>query len=181
MDDYKIIFAGPVGAGKTTAITTVSETPPLKTEENMSEQGEYANMNIKTTTTMAMDYGKMSLGSGKKVHLYGTPGQKQFDFMWEILSTDGMGVVILINDTNSDGVNDLEFFIDRFSQFTANQHIVVAITHVDLNTSPSLEKYQAVLEQTGRKIPMLEVDARDHSDMTGLLDIVLRNVDPELV
>ncbi|MEE9356953.1 MAG: ATP/GTP-binding protein [Sedimenticolaceae bacterium] len=79
MSNYKIIFTGPVGARKTTAINAVSDTPVIMTDEVASDM----TRTRKKSTTVAMDYGVMNLGSGERVHLYGTPGQERFNFMWD--------------------------------------------------------------------------------------------------
>jgi len=85
----KIIFAGPVGVGKTSAITAVSDIPPAATEAMATDE----TMAIKSNTTVAMDYGILNLDNGEKVHLYGTPGQERFSFMWDILTQGGIGLV----------------------------------------------------------------------------------------
>ena len=77
MSQYKIIFTGPVGAGKTTAITSISDVPLIKTDEAASDMTKQR----KAETTVAMDYGIMNLKDNEKIHLYGTPGQERFDFM----------------------------------------------------------------------------------------------------
>src|SRR5690606_3823761 len=81
LNTYKILFTGPVGAGKTTAITSLSDTPPVLTESLASD----GTMRRKPTTTVALDYGVMRLSVKDQLHLYGTPGQERFDFMWDIL------------------------------------------------------------------------------------------------
>lgn len=85
MHNHKIIFTGPVGAGKTTAITSISDVPTLRTDEIASDMTK----NRKSETTVAMDYGILNLGNGERVHLYGTPGQERFNFMWDILTEGG--------------------------------------------------------------------------------------------
>ena len=89
--ENKIIFAGPVGSGKTTSISSVSDILVVGTEAKATD--EVAQR--KDNTTVAMDYGVLNLENGSKVHLYGTPGQDRFNFMWEILSENAMGFVIL--------------------------------------------------------------------------------------
>ena len=77
--ERKIIFAGPVGAGKTTAIDTISDIPVVSTEQAASDEVALR----KSNTTVAMDYGVLNLDDGLRVHLYGAPGQDCFDFMWK--------------------------------------------------------------------------------------------------
>ena len=101
---YKLIIAGPVGAGKTAAIRSLSDKGVVTTEEVASDDVS----KMKKTTTVAMDYGVMKLDSGEQVRLYGTPGQRRFDFMWEILSENALGLVLLLNAKEPDPVTDLE-------------------------------------------------------------------------
>jgi len=79
MAQHKIIFAGPVGAGKTTAISVISDIPIVSTDESASDM----TLVRKPNTTVAMDYGLMKLDGQERVHLYGTPGQERFNFMWD--------------------------------------------------------------------------------------------------
>ena len=106
MSQYKIIFTGPVGAGKTTAINSISDLPPIKTDASASDMAKYR----KASTTVALDYGVMNLPGGEKLHLYGTPGQERFDFMWDILVTGGIGLVLLLDNTRADPFQDMRFF-----------------------------------------------------------------------
>ena len=87
MNDHKIIFTGPVGAGKTTAISALSDTEIVCTNEAATDMTQ----DRKKETTVAMDYGIMKLAGGERIHLYGTPGQERFNFMWEILVEGGIG------------------------------------------------------------------------------------------
>ena len=98
MSNYKIIFTGPVGAGKSTAIAALSDVPPVTTDEQASDMTK----DLKPTTTVAMDYGVMKLDGDERIHLYGTPGQERFNFMWDILSEGGLGLVMLLDNTRTD-------------------------------------------------------------------------------
>ncbi|MEI2574272.1 ATP/GTP-binding protein, partial [Pseudomonas aeruginosa] len=80
MRENKIIFTGPVGVGKTTAIAAISDEALAQTDASASDM----TLDRKRNTTVAMDYGAISLDEDTKVHLYGTPGQERFNFMWEI-------------------------------------------------------------------------------------------------
>lgn len=85
----KFVISGPVGSGKTTLIKTLSQTPVVSTEEISTE-----NLG-KKYTTVALDFGQIDLGD-YQVHLFGTPGQDRFDFMWEILSEGAFGLILLV-------------------------------------------------------------------------------------
>ncbi|MDO9238739.1 MAG: ATP/GTP-binding protein, partial [Methylicorpusculum sp.] len=113
MSQFKILFTGPVGAGKTTAINSISDVPPIKTDAAASDMTKAR----KPSTTVAMDYGLIHLAGGEKIHLYGTPGQERFDFMWDILVTGGIGLILLLDNTRSDPFQDMKFFLDAFGKF----------------------------------------------------------------
>ncbi|GGO39350.1 GTP-binding protein [Deinococcus humi] len=85
----KLVISGPVGAGKTTFVQTISETPVVATEAEASEDIG------KQYTTVAFDFGTLRL-DGQDVHLYGTPGQDRFNFMWEVLCEGALGLVLLV-------------------------------------------------------------------------------------
>ena len=85
----KLVVSGPVGAGKTTFVQTISETPVVATEAEASEDIG------KQYTTVAFDFGTLRLGD-QELHLYGTPGQDRFNFMWEVLCEGALGLVLLV-------------------------------------------------------------------------------------
>jgi signal recognition particle receptor subunit beta len=87
----KFVFTGCVNAGKTTAIAAISEVVPVSTEVKPSEESVIKR---KSTTTVAMDYGELTLDNGEKIYLYGTPGQRRFDFMCSILTQGALGLII---------------------------------------------------------------------------------------
>ena len=91
MIPIKILISGPVSAGKTTFITTLSETPVVNTDERATDEVAAH----KTHTTVALDFGEMHLADAH-IFLYGTPGQDRFDFMWEILAEGALGYLILV-------------------------------------------------------------------------------------
>lgn len=176
MANYKIIFTGPVGAGKTTAITSLSDTPPVTTDEAATDMAK----GRKPATTVAMDYGVLKLADGEKIHLYGTPGQERFDFMWQILTTGGLGLILLLDNTRSDPFTDMRFFLDSFKAFIDQTKVVIGVTQMDLRAYPTIEDYQAQLRRMGVNIPVFEVDARERKDMSILLQALLYSLDPAL-
>ncbi|VAW83248.1 putative ATP/GTP-binding protein [hydrothermal vent metagenome] len=111
MSNHKIIFTGPVGAGKTTAIASVSDVPLLSTEKSATDMTK----NMKPNTTVALDYGSINLGGKERIHLYGTPGQERFDFMWDILTKGGIGLLLLLNNSRPDPFHDMRFFSTRLT------------------------------------------------------------------
>ena len=120
MDHCKIVFTGPMGAGKTTAIGMLSEMPPISTETHSSESD-------KAGTTAAFDYGEYRLADGTLVRLFGTPGQLRFDFMWEVLAQGAIGIVILLDDRRPDPVADALNFLSEFPMQAAIGATVVGL------------------------------------------------------
>lgn len=175
MSQHKIIFSGPVGAGKTTAIATISDIPPIRTEKSATDE----TREVKPNTTVAMDYGVIHLDD-EHVHLYGTPGQERFDFMWDILSQGAIGLVLLISNTRPDPFADLRHFLDSFKPFADQTRLVVGLTQYDRKPSPTLEDYQRELLKIGLKVPVFEVDARNRADVSLLIQALLLSVDPTL-
>ena len=87
--EHKLIFAGPIGAGKTTAIAAISDIEPITTDEVASDMA--SGRKGHGHTTVAMDYGLIDLGDDSRVHLFGTPGQERFALIWDILTQGGPG------------------------------------------------------------------------------------------
>src|SRR5690606_37353134 len=110
--EYKLIFAGSMGAGKTTAIAAISEISPVRTDVENTDRASHQ----KATTTAAMDYGEVTLAGGDKLRLYGTPGQTRFDFMWKILGKGALGVIILVDNSRPDPLADLREYLQAFHE-----------------------------------------------------------------
>lgn len=176
MNDYKIIFTGPVGAGKTTAIGAISDITPVITDEKATD----TTRSQKPGTTVAMDYGMISLDDRERIHLYGTPGQERFDFMWDILTHGGIGMILLVSNARPDPFGDLHFFLNAFKHFINRTKVVIGVTQMDLRNSPRLEGYYLQLEDNGLKIPLFEVDARKKMDISLLVEALLYTIDPGL-
>lgn len=172
----KIIFTGPVGAGKTTAIASLSDVPPVKTDQAASDMTK----SRKASTTVALDYGMMTLPGGDKIHLYGTPGQERFDFMWDILTTGGIGLVLLLDNTRADPFQDLRFFLNKFGSFIETTSLVIGVTQMDIRPTPLLSDYHRQLGGTGLNPAIFEVDARRKKDVSLLVQALLYSIDPGL-
>jgi len=172
--EHKIIFTGPVGAGKTTAISAISDIPVCKTEASASDEVVLRKAN----TTVAMDYGVLNLDGNNKMHLYGTPGQERFNFMWDILTVGGVGLVLMIDNAREDPLHDIEFFIDSFKDFIKKNAIVIGISRMDLSQEPRLYTVKKRLKELNHNVPVFEVDARNKQDIKILLMSLLAVLDP---
>ena len=175
-NDYKIIFTGPVGSGKTTAISSISDSAPIVTDTKASDMTK----SRKSQTTVAMDYGVLKLGGGEQIHLYGTPGQERFDFMWDILTTGGIGLVLLIDNTRENPMNDLKFFLNSFKDFISKTAVVVGVTQMDKVNKPTIYNYRDELKKMSLNPPVFEVDARQKEDVSLLVQSLLFTLDPSI-
>ncbi len=174
MAHYKLIFTGPVGAGKTTAISTLSDVPIVSTEARASDHVAER----KPRTTVAMDYGLLRLDGNERVHLYGTPGQERFDFMWDILTEGGLGLILLLDNTRPDPFEDLRHFVEAFRDFIKETHLAVGVTRMDEAPLPGLDSYNEHLSKLGFAAPIFEVDARSRRDVAILVQSLLYMLDP---
>ena len=173
----KIIFTGPVGAGKTTAIDSISDIGIITTDENASDMTK----SRKSNTTVAMDYGLIKLSNNERVHLYGTPGQERFDFMWDILTKGGIGLILLLDNTRPDPYRDLKFYSHSFRDFIAEQQLVIGITRMDIQRSPNVQDYRQWATQLSLNAPIFEVDAREREDVSMLIQSLLLSLDPGVI
>ena len=176
MNQLKIIFTGPVGAGKTTAISSISDIEPIKTEASATENF-HAN---KKDTTVAMDYGVVNLDDGSIIHLYGTPGQKRFDFMWEILQEGAVGLILLIDDSSPSRFEDLEQFLTAFKSFVENTALAIGITHTDSESGKPISEYTKQLSNFGVIAPVFEIDPRKKRDVSMLVEALVYSIIPNL-
>lgn len=170
----KLVFTGSVGAGKTTAITAISEVPVLTTEAKPSEA---AVARRKPSTTVAMDYGKITLEDGHTVHLYGTPGQRRFDFMCHILCRGALGLIILIDNTHPDPLSDLDYYLNLNADFLSQGMAVIGVTHYDVSERPSIKDYCDCLHERGEFWPVVRVDARKSGDVVMLVETLLASLE----
>jgi len=165
--EYKILITGPMGAGKTTAIGAVSEIGVVSTDVKNSDLAQ----SQKATTTVAMDYGQITLDGGDQLRIYGTPGQERFDFMWKILSRGALGLIILLDNTRPAPLDDLNKFVDGFAPLIAETGAVVGVSNKP--GGPGIDAYYEVLSARDMMLPIFEVDVRNKDDVLLLINALL--------
>ncbi|MFE3190291.1 ATP/GTP-binding protein [Nocardia sp. NPDC059240] len=168
------MVSGGFGVGKTTFIGAISEIEPLATEAAMTE----ASVNIddpgrrdqKTQTTVALDFGRITLDRSLILYLFGTPGQDRFVFLWDDLVDGALGAVLVVDTSRIDDCFPvLDYFEDRNTPF------VVVVNRFENETQFDLDEVREALELDDG-IPLLDCDARDRESVKNVLVALLEQV-----
>ena len=122
MQAVKMVVTGPFSAGKTQFISAVSEIDVVSTERRISSAAEQ----IKETTTVAMDFGRITVGPDLVLYLFGTPGQRRFDFMWEILSEGMLGFIVIVDSTRPETFREAKRILETFETYASTPFVVAA-------------------------------------------------------
>jgi signal recognition particle receptor subunit beta len=163
----KIVIAGGFGTGKTTMVGSVSEIAPLRTEELLTEAGvhvdDLAGIEGKDTTTVALDFGRITINTKVVLYLFGTPGQNRFWFMWDELATGAIGAVVLVDTRRLDSsFPSIDFFEHRGIPF------VVAVNCFDGAQLYTVDEVRHALDLDDA-IPVVLCDARDRESSKAVL------------
>ena len=122
MQTVKMVVTGPFNAGKTAFIKAVSEIDVVATERKISAEAE----KVKETSTVAMDFGRITVDDDLVLYLFGTPGQKRFDFMWEILSEGMLGFVVMVDSTRPETFREARGILQTFRAYAPTPYVVAA-------------------------------------------------------
>ncbi len=123
MQTVKIVVTGPFNAGKTEFIRSVSEIDVVSTERKLSSSTEKM---VKESTTVAMDFGRITVDDDLVLYLFGTPGQRRFDFMWEILSEGMLGFVVMVDSTRPETFREARSILETFRAYAPTPYVVAA-------------------------------------------------------
>ena len=122
MQTVKMVVTGPFSAGKTAFIRSISEIDVVSTERKISSEAE----KVKESTTVAMDFGRITVDEDLVLYLFGTPGQKRFDFMWEILSEGMLGFVVVVDSTRPETFREARSILETFRAYAPTPFVVAA-------------------------------------------------------
>jgi signal recognition particle receptor subunit beta len=163
----KIVIAGGFGVGKTTLVGSVSEIQPLRTEALVTNESEGVDnldaVPSKHTTTVAMDFGRLTLGEDLILYLFGTPGQRRFWFMWDDLCLGAIGAIVIV-DTNrlDESFSPLDYFEAKGLPF------IVAVNQFDGLQQYTLDQVKSALSLPP-EVPIIAIDARDRDSAKAAL------------
>lgn len=170
----KIVVTGPFAAGKTTLIRTISEITVLSTEKDITDE----TRSRKAETTVAMDFGRITIDRDLVLYLFGTPGQDRFDFMWEILGEGMLGYILLVDADRPDSLDEAVGILEAFRRM-ARVPFVVALNRSAGMTPADEAQVRSVLE-LGHDVPVVPCDATDRESVKAVLLALLYSVVDEL-
>jgi uncharacterized protein len=165
----KLLFVGPVGVGKTTAIRAISDVPPISTDVPWTEAGGGA----KTSTTVAMDYSTIQLDGHDTMHIYGLPGQDYLDFMGPIVGRGSFGAVLLLDASSSVLSEDCRHSVRSLARIDPHLQFVIGITKADIAPAFSMDTMHRLMQSMNLSVPIFSVDPRDPAQITQLIRALL--------
>ena len=175
----KVVVTGPFAAGKTTLIRTISEITVLSTERGVTD----TTRRRKAETTVAMDFGRITIDRDLVLYLFGTPGQERFDFMWEILGEGMIGYLLLVDAEREDSIDEAASILEAFRTM-ARVPYVVALNRASADDHALVQAVRSRLEIPS-DVAILSCDATDKESvknvLLALLYAVLDEVEAEAV
>ncbi len=177
MQTVKMVITGPFSSGKTSFIGSVSEIPVVRTERKITD----STRSIKEQTTVAMDFGRITIDKDLALYLFGTPGQKRFDFMWEILSEGMLGFVVLVDSARPETFREARRILDTFRSYSNTPFVIGANKQDDEDAWPPEDlKIALGLDQDTRVLPCVATDKESvRNVLLELLYIILEQATDE--
>jgi small GTP-binding protein len=174
MQTVKMVVTGPFNSGKTAFIQSVSEIDVVSTERKISSEAE----RIKETTTVAMDFGRITVDDDLVLYLFGTPGQKRFDFMWEILSEGMLGFVVMVDSSRPETFREARGILQTFRAYAPTPYVVSA-NKQDMDDAWEVDDLRIALNLDS-KVKMLPCIATDKDMVKNVLLELLYSILEEM-
>jgi small GTP-binding protein len=174
MQTVKMVVTGPFNSGKTAFIQSVSEIDVVSTERKISSEAE----RIKETTTVAMDFGRITVDDDLVLYLFGTPGQKRFDFMWEILSEGMLGFVVMVDSSRPETFREARGILQTFRAYAPTPYVVAA-NKQDQDDAWEVDDLRIALNLDS-KVKMLPCVAKDKDTVKNVLLELLYSILEEM-
>ncbi len=174
MQTVKMVVTGPFNAGKTEFIQTVSEIDVVSTERRISSEAE----KVKESTTVAMDFGRITVDDELVLYLFGTPGQKRFDFMWEILSEGMLGFIVMVDSTRPETFREARKILETFRAYAPTPYVVAA-NKQDMPDAWDLEDMRIAL-RIAPNVNFLPCVSLDKESVKGVLLQLLTDILKEI-
>jgi hypothetical protein len=168
-----MVVTGPFNSGKTEFIKSVSEIDVVSTERKISTEAE----RVKETTTVAMDFGRITVDDELVLYLFGTPGQKRFDFMWEILSEGMLGFIVMVDSARPETFREARGILQTFRAYAPTPYVVAA-NKQDVEDAWEVEDLRIALKLDG-KIKMLPCTATKKDSVKEVLLELLYSIQEE--
>lgn len=171
-EPIKLVFAGPMGAGKTTAIRTIADSDPVSTEMPMTDGAR----GDKHTTTVAFDFATIALDDGPPLFVYGLPGQDYLAHMRPIILRGAIGVVLVLDGSDPDVAGQCARWVASLRESGAPPALVIGVTKAELAADFSLAALRAVLGADRGRVPVFTFDARDRQQAEHLVRALLVSI-----
>ena len=175
MQTVKMVVTGPFSAGKTQFIQSVSEIDVVSTERKITSEEERS---VKSATTVAMDFGRITVDEDLVLYLFGTPGQKRFDFMWEILSEGMLGFIVMVDSSRPETFREAKGILQTFRAYAPTPYVVAA-NKQDKEDAWAVEDLRIALKLDS-KVKMLPCVASDKETVKKVLLELLYSILAEM-
>ena len=175
MQTVKMVVTGPFSAGKTEFIRSVSEIDVVSTERKVSSAYERS---VKEATTVAMDFGRITVDDDLVLYLFGTPGQRRFDFMWEILSEGMLGFIVMVDSTRPETFREARSILETFHAYAPTPYVVAA-NKQDMKEAWDIEDMRHVL-RLDSKVKFISCIATNRDSVKAILLELLYSILSEM-
>jgi uncharacterized protein len=174
MQTVKMVVTGPFNAGKSQFIQSVSEIDVVSTERKISSDAE----KVKEATTVAMDFGRITVDSDLVLYLFGTPGQRRFDFMWEILSEGMLGFIVMVDSTRPETFREARSILETFRAYAPTPYVVAA-NKQDMKEAWEIDDIRIAL-RLDKKVKLLPCVATEKETVKNVLLELLYSILAEM-